>query len=112
MQNDKFFLNLLMIIIPLYWAGGYLYEQETFVHQVIVLSWYVVCLYYMMYSFSTRRVSNTGKLILVFLLLNTFYWLISSKTRFVIVGAGSVVVKDVPSNCVVVGNPARIIKKQ
>lgn len=28
----------------------------------------------------------------------------------VIVGAGSVVVKDVPKNCVVAGNPARIIK--
>ena len=29
----------------------------------------------------------------------------------VIVGAGSVVVKDVPNNCVVVGNPAKIIKR-
>ena len=28
----------------------------------------------------------------------------------VIVGAGSVVVKDVPANCVVAGNPAKIIK--
>ena len=28
----------------------------------------------------------------------------------VIVGAGSVVVKDVPDNCVVVGNPARVVK--
>ena len=28
----------------------------------------------------------------------------------VIVGAGSVVVKDVPDNCVVAGNPARIIR--
>ena len=28
----------------------------------------------------------------------------------VIIGAGSVVVKDVPDNCVVVGNPAKIIK--
>ncbi|MCH5332154.1 MAG: serine acetyltransferase [Alistipes sp.] len=28
----------------------------------------------------------------------------------VIVGAGSVVVKDIPDNCVVAGNPARIIK--
>ncbi|GAA4274190.1 serine acetyltransferase [Aquimarina gracilis] len=28
-----------------------------------------------------------------------------------VVGAGSVVVKDVPDNCVVVGNPARIVKK-
>jgi len=28
----------------------------------------------------------------------------------VIVGAGSVVVKDVPNNCIVAGNPARIIK--
>ena len=27
-----------------------------------------------------------------------------------IVGAGSVVTKDVPDNCVVVGNPAKIIK--
>lgn len=29
----------------------------------------------------------------------------------VIVGAGSVIVKDVPDNCVVAGNPARIIKQ-
>ncbi len=29
----------------------------------------------------------------------------------VIVGAGSVVVKSIPDNCVVVGNPARIIKQ-
>lgn len=29
----------------------------------------------------------------------------------VIVGAGSVVVKDVPDNCVVAGNPAKIIKR-
>lgn len=28
----------------------------------------------------------------------------------VIVGAGSVVVKDIPDNCVVAGNPARIIR--
>lgn len=29
----------------------------------------------------------------------------------VIVGAGSIVTKDVPSNCVVAGNPAKIIRK-
>ncbi|MBO4996344.1 MAG: acyltransferase [Muribaculaceae bacterium] len=29
----------------------------------------------------------------------------------VIVGSGSVVTKDVPSNCIVAGNPARIIKE-
>ena len=29
----------------------------------------------------------------------------------VIVGSGAIVTKDVPSNCIVVGNPARIIKE-
>lgn len=29
----------------------------------------------------------------------------------VMVGAGSVVVKDIPDNCVVVGNPAKVIRK-
>ena len=29
----------------------------------------------------------------------------------VVVGSGAVVTKDVPSNCIIVGNPARIIKE-
>lgn len=29
----------------------------------------------------------------------------------VIIGGGSIVINDIPSNCVVAGNPARIIKR-
>ena len=29
----------------------------------------------------------------------------------VIIGAGAVVIKDVPSNCIIAGNPAKIIKR-
>ena len=29
----------------------------------------------------------------------------------VIIGAGSIVNKDIPSNCIAVGNPAKIVKK-
>lgn len=29
----------------------------------------------------------------------------------VILGAGSVVTKDIPSNCMAIGNPAKVIKK-
>ncbi|MEJ1335629.1 MAG: acetyltransferase [Candidatus Sedimenticola sp. (ex Thyasira tokunagai)] len=35
----------------------------------------------------------------------------TSVGRNAIVGAGAVVVKDVPDNCVVIGNPARVIKQ-
>ena len=28
-----------------------------------------------------------------------------------VIGAGSVVVRDIPADCVAVGNPARVIKK-
>ena len=28
----------------------------------------------------------------------------------VVVGAGSIVTKDVPNNCIVVGNPAKVVK--
>jgi len=30
----------------------------------------------------------------------------------VVVGSGSVVTKDIPSNCIAVGNPARVIKEK
>lgn len=72
---------ILIIVIPLYWAGGYLYKQGTFVHQTIVSLWYAISIYYLLYAFSAK-VSITGKLIVVFLLLNIFYWIISSKTRY------------------------------
>ena len=29
----------------------------------------------------------------------------------VVIGAGSVVVKDIPSNCVAVGNPCKVIRE-
>ncbi len=29
----------------------------------------------------------------------------------VVIGAGSVVVKDIPDNCIAVGNPCRVIKE-
>ena len=31
--------------------------------------------------------------------------------RFVVIGGGSVVVKDIPSDCVAVGNPCKPIRK-
>ena len=30
----------------------------------------------------------------------------------VVVGSGAVVTKDIPSNCIVAGNPARIVKEK
>ena len=45
---------------------------------------------------------------------NLTIWAINSSNitigNNVIVGAGSVVVKDIPDNCVVAGNPARVIR--
>ena len=36
---------------------------------------------------------------------------IQSNDRFGIIGAGSVVVKDIPSDSLAVGNPCRVIRK-
>ncbi len=40
------------------------------------------------------------------MLCQVFLW------NHVVIGAGSVVTKDIPDNCMTVGNPAKIIRKE
>lgn len=75
---------------------------------------------------ANHRFSDTGKLIReqghVFkrVVISDDVWIGANVTvlpgvklgRGCVVGAGSVVVKDVPAFCVVVGNPAKIIKRR
>lgn len=84
MITDKNITYVLLLIIPLYWAGGYLYEQGTITHQVIIGLWYLISTYYLLFFIRSKGKSSTGIFLISFILMNLLYWKISPHQRYVI----------------------------
>lgn len=79
MNIDKLFSKLLLLSIPLYFTQGWVFGSGSLVSQVLVGIWLLANFYYLVYYFQKCEISSIAKVILVFWIVNLFYWIVSPK---------------------------------
>lgn len=79
MNIDKLFSKLLLLSIPLYFTQGWVFGSGSLVSQVLVGIWLLTNFYYLVYYFQKCEISSIAKVILVFWIVNLFYWIVSPK---------------------------------
>lgn len=78
MSLDKVFYNILLIIIPLYFLQGWLFDHGSLVSQTIAAIWLIIDLYYLIKYFNYGLIEPIGRVLFVFWMLQTITWLLTS----------------------------------
>lgn len=77
MKQDKFFFNTLLIIVPLYFLQGWLFDHGSLISQGIAAIWLLIDLVYL-YKYNNSKIwEPIGRSFALFWLLNTITWLLA-----------------------------------
>lgn len=79
MFSDKSIQRVLLIVIPLYFTQGWLFDHGSVVSQVLVGIWLLIDLVYLFRYFSQRKFDAIGITIILFWAINAISWVISPK---------------------------------
>lgn len=75
MRRDRLLFNILLVIIPLYFLQGWLFDHGSLVSQGIVALWLIIDIVYLLKYLRLRLLEPVGRIFLVFWALQTITWL-------------------------------------
>lgn len=79
---NKLFSRLLLIIIPLYFTQGWLFDSGSITSQLLVGVWLLIDFYYMFAYLLKGKRNAVSNIIIVFWIVNLVYWFFSPKVVF------------------------------
>ena len=79
MNVDKLFSGLLLFCIPIYFTQGWLFGSGSVISQILIGIWLLADFYYFVYYYHKCKISSAANTILVFWIVNLFYWIFSPK---------------------------------
>lgn len=91
-MRDKFYFNVLLVIMPLYFLQGWLFDHGSLVSQTIVAVWLLIDIIYLCKYINLGLCESVGRIFFIFWLFQTLTWLFSpffSDNRLNSVGWGS-----------------------
>lgn len=79
---DKLLSRILLILMPLYFTQGWLFDHSSFISRGILLIWLLIDIYYLAIYFRFPF-DSTANLFFLFWIMTVSYWIVSPKTVFV-----------------------------
>ena len=78
MALDRFFFYILLLIIPLYFLQGWLFDHGSFISQLIAAIWLIIDVLYLIKCIRIGKIEIVGRFFLLFWILQTITWIYTS----------------------------------